>query len=137
MIKALDYLHEYSRIILSNSSCSNVLIVSDSLSVLQAISTPPYNRNISAFVIKIRVILQELQHERNTRIAFVWVPAHQGIPGNKVADGAAKQTCISQYTYKFEAISENLSWQLAQATVAIQQDPVRNTKVFLFGPKRP
>ena len=39
------------------------------------------------------------------------VSAHRDIPGNEVA---AKQARISLYAYKFEAISENLFWQLAQ-----------------------
>ena len=69
------------------SSHTSFLIVSDSLSALQAIST----RKIShPFLAEFHDLHSELVNE-GREMVFLWVPSHMGIRGNDIVDRAAKE----------------------------------------------
>ena len=69
------------------SKRSSFVIVSDSLSALQAIST----RKIShPFLAEIHDLHSDLVFD-GKEIVFLWVPSHVGIQGNEIVDRAAKE----------------------------------------------
>lgn len=75
-----------------NQEQTSVLILSDSLSALQALSSPN-QRNPQ--IIKTQEILYDIQYSSN--INFSWVRAHSGEVGNEEADRLAKEaTSLSQ-----------------------------------------
>ncbi|PVD32035.1 hypothetical protein C0Q70_07461 [Pomacea canaliculata] len=75
------------------SSEHNFLIISDSLSALQALIS---NESDHPLVVKIHKIHAALI-ERNKDICLYLAPCHSGIPGNVRADQAAKAACQSLF----------------------------------------
>lgn len=69
-------------------NCKYFLIVSDSLSMITAISnlTVAYKSNYILYFIK-QIIYQH--YLERIQIAFLWVPSHRGITGNEMADKTA------------------------------------------------
>nr|CAI5855085.1 unnamed protein product [Callosobruchus analis] len=68
-------------------SVRNIVIVSDSLSALTSL------RNLSVNDPLVQLILGSLKvlEESGKNVIFVWVPEHCGVPGNGLADRAARQ----------------------------------------------
>ena len=73
---ALDYMEE--------ANLSNVIIFSDSLSVLQSINYSKIDNSV------IQDIILRLHNMSHKQIIFCWLPSHVGITGNEKADKAAK-----------------------------------------------
>jgi ribonuclease HI len=71
---------------LRDSVCDGVLIISDSLSALDAIQNMDFRHPI---VIKILALYTELSSFKD--IVFMWCPSHVGIRGNERADSLAKE----------------------------------------------
>jgi len=80
---AFDYIQEISH---DTYAHNNIIIVSDLLSALVAISAPQYGKNIFVNIIKIRYALQRLLQARNSRAVLAWISAHKGICGNEMVD---------------------------------------------------
>ncbi|XP_018360563.1 PREDICTED: uncharacterized protein LOC108759566 [Trachymyrmex cornetzi] len=80
-------------VIALDAGSTRVIIFSDSRSVLEAISSA---RIISGNYIihRIKQTLLKLESE-GIDCQLYWIPAHKGIPGNEVADRAAKEACSS------------------------------------------
>ena len=68
------------------SNSTHSLIISDSLSALQSISSRKITHPI---LVEIHSLLSELASLWKT-VAFMWVPSHVGIRGNALVDKAAK-----------------------------------------------
>ena len=73
--------------IIKQSTNRQFLILSDSLSCLQAIE----NRNLqNPLIVNILESLHQQLTQDSKLVTFVWVPSHIGIPGNDLADATAK-----------------------------------------------
>jgi len=77
-----------------NSADSKFVIFSDSLSAIESIKN---NKNKNALNIKINQILGSI-HDKS--IVFEWVPSHCKIPGNELADKAAKDATEERYIHR-------------------------------------
>ena len=106
----LDYIEE--------ANLSNIIIFSDSLSVLQSINNSKDNTVIQDIILR----LHNMSHRQ---IIFCWLPSRVGIRGNEKADKAAKSALSLQpsnlklpYTDFKPAINKYLfnKWQLVWDT---------------------
>merc|ERR1712055_429535 len=77
-----------------NSADSKFVIFSDSLSAIESIKN---NKNKNALNIKINQILGSIYDKS---IVFEWVPSHCSIPGNELADKAAKEATEERYIHR-------------------------------------
>lgn len=101
---------------IKSSPFKKFVIFTDSLSLIQSIEMENQKNSI---VLSIFKILDEI-FKQNKRVVFCWVPSHCGIPGNELADKAAKQALNQEitpisipYTDKFPHIKLYLrqTWQ--------------------------
>merc|ERR1711895_406326 len=86
ILKSLRYVN--------NSADSKFVIFCDSLSAIESIKN---NKNKNALNIKINQILGGI-HDKS--IVFEWVPSHCNIPGNELADKAAKEATEERYIHR-------------------------------------
>ena len=103
---------------LDNLISLNVVILSDSLSALQAISSYKYEQSL---VLEILYLLKHLERKR-IHVYFEWIPSHIGLHGNEIVDQlankATKRKCIDfdipknrkehEHDNKYECIQD---WQ--------------------------
>jgi len=96
----------------------NVLIISDSRSVLMAVHSYPKS-NTHALILTIKSHIQELQAS-GFNVKLLWVPSHMGIEGNDRADKIAAtfetESSYSQAMYSrdlkaFDKASQISKWQ--------------------------
>ncbi|KAA5616567.1 hypothetical protein F3H11_34720, partial [Pseudomonas aeruginosa] len=76
------------------NSCTNFLIITDSLSLLESLSNISVNYKTNYVLYIIKELLYKYHH-KNVNIAFMWVPSHRGITGNEKADKAAREAINS------------------------------------------
>ncbi|XP_026825372.1 uncharacterized protein LOC113561927 [Ooceraea biroi] len=69
---------------------NNIIVFTDSRSVLQALMNNHLNVYQNKYVIEIKKLYSKFKDIYNVRIIFVWIPAHFGITGNELADYLAK-----------------------------------------------
>lgn len=68
---------------------TKILIFTDNQASIQAISNPG-NQSSQSILVNIITAIDSLRDQRK-EVEFYWIPAHQGIEGNELADSAAKQ----------------------------------------------
>lgn len=83
------------------------LVVTDSLSVLQALKTFPNNRS-HPIIYKIRSVALDLK-KNGYIVRFLWVPSHFGIIGNEIADSVASNFVDQDVGDSFTTFSRDLS----------------------------
>lgn len=80
----------------------NALIITDSLSALQALAKFPFkSKNIYPPIIQIRNLINKCI-VKGLEIIFIWIPSHRGIVGNEKADVLANSAieCGDIFPYK-------------------------------------
>lgn len=77
-----------------NQNYAQILIISDSKSILQAIERNNWNKQSGKLVIDIAQEIIECSR-RNKLISFLWIKAHAGILYNETVDQLAKEAAIS------------------------------------------
>ncbi|XP_070529361.1 uncharacterized protein [Cardiocondyla obscurior] len=83
----------------------DIIIFTDSLSVLEALRNNKLGSNINEFIIHIRVRYLELLRESSRsqkKIILAWIPAHKGIYGNEIADTQAKEATSEEHSQLFK-----------------------------------
>lgn len=75
------------KLVICHQIC-NAIILSDSKSALQSISTKSTSHD-SAFLIETRMLA--INGMQNFNLQFIWIPGHKNIEGNEVADRLAKE----------------------------------------------
>ncbi|XP_055939430.1 uncharacterized protein LOC129969047 [Argiope bruennichi] len=73
--------------LISASSNRTFCIYTDSISALRSLDN--FNNLMHPVAMEILILLRDLE-KRGAKISFCWVPSHVGIPGNEMADIAAK-----------------------------------------------
>ena len=68
---------------------TTILIFTHNQASIQAISNPG-NQSCQSILVNIVTTIDSLR-DQGKEVEFYWIPAHQGIEGNEVADSAAKQ----------------------------------------------
>jgi len=121
-------------IITSSNSTNSHIIISDSLSALNAISNPyPKNELIQH--------IQKLIYEIYTPTCFMWVPSHIGISGNEKADTSAYEATLSPLSIQintsssfetFNIIHQKIidEWQHFWENLPLS-NKLRNVKLFV------
>ena len=72
------------------NNIKGVIVCSDSLSAL--VSLQSFSSHCRADIVyEIYETLYRLHHSQ-TKVRFMWIPAHRGIEGNEMADSLAKQS---------------------------------------------
>nr|CAI5829665.1 unnamed protein product [Callosobruchus analis] len=77
------------------TSTHDFLIVSDSLSALSGLLDRKSRDPLALMCVALLKTLEDLGKSIN----FIWVPSHSGIPGNDLADAAAKLAASSEHLY--------------------------------------
>lgn len=80
ILKVLEY-------VVSEPLLANVVILSDSQSVLKSLNNPSLRRNLIITRILSQVSILSAQ---NRRVDFIWIKGHSGLHGNELADAAAR-----------------------------------------------
>jgi len=111
------------------------LICSDSLSSLESLSNCNTRNEL---VRRLRIKLHEMTN-KGFRVTLCWVPSHCGIPGNELADQAAKNAATRPpefvpvpYTDWYPAI-ENKTWQI---WAVLWSDEIRHLKEVIKEPRK-
>ncbi|KAL6418068.1 hypothetical protein ACFW04_012364 [Cataglyphis niger] len=81
---------------ISTLNFPKAIIFSDSLSVLNSLSSLYYRGNSHPAVYKIKYVLHSF-NKSGRRVGFCWIPAHRGIPGNERADAATKESLLPDF----------------------------------------
>lgn len=69
---------------------SDILILTDSKSLLMALDNNSQRYNLNYIIYNIRKIVYEISQLTGKIINFLWVPSHCGITGNEIVDCAAR-----------------------------------------------
>ncbi|XP_048480427.1 uncharacterized protein LOC125489246 [Plutella xylostella] len=80
---ALEYIEA------TNLNFNKWLIISDSMSVLMALSNPSYSSGTNYIIYNIRQIYSRLWLNQDREIRFIWTPSHIDVSGNDLADKLA------------------------------------------------
>lgn len=72
----------------NNPSLKRILILTDSLSVIQAIQNLKFNYKTNYLLYAIKSLIISLE-DSDTHISLMWIPSHKGITGNEIADKVA------------------------------------------------
>ena len=94
----------------SNLSHNQLLVASDPLSSLLAMTEPSYDRNICPTILN---LLQRPLHSLDIRKSFMWIPNHSGIVNNERVNKAARAACSLQSIKKYPLINPNFFSSIA------------------------
>lgn len=113
-------IYEAIKYTIFNNIGYNTIIITDSLSSIQAIQQP-YSSNY---------IVQDIQQELNRvgpQIKFLWVPSHKGIYGNELADQYAKESLADPISEIYTPLN-NLKSYAKRRNIEMWQEIWKDTK---------
>lgn len=91
---ALEYIEA------TNLNFKKWLIISDSMSVLMALSNPSYSSGTNYIIYNIRQIYSRLWLNQDREIRFIWTPSHIDVSGNDLADKLASSIVKNPYIHQ-------------------------------------
>ncbi|CAH0730421.1 unnamed protein product, partial [Brenthis ino] len=103
---------------------SNIAIISDSLSGLNAIAD---SSNTNQLIVKIHDDIKAIREEKG-KVIFCWVKSHTGIAGNEAADTSAKSAAASHQPLTFDRFPLSyVKHRLAKETEVEANEIYRNS----------
>lgn len=94
----------------------DIIILTDSQSVLQAVNNYQMNVYNNRYITEIRNIYFKLSKEMGNKIMLIWIPAHQGIRGNELADKIAKEATEEKESIEIEIPIKDLTKNFKKET---------------------
>ena len=77
----------------NNENCSNIVVFTDSKSVLQALEN---KKNLNHTIEKLKFTIDDIISTFSVQITLQWIPSHCDLPGNEAADRLAKKGTIKE-----------------------------------------
>ncbi|XP_071653413.1 uncharacterized protein [Temnothorax longispinosus] len=103
---------------------TDIVILSDCKSVLQAIQNNHLNVHKNKYITGARILIYELETIHNKNIILVWILAHVGIEENEAEDGLAKEAASEEGDPSIEIPVGNLiaavrreTWDATQLSI--------------------
>lgn len=122
-------------------SPSPILVISDSLSAISAITNPVFKKKFCPITLHIRNSLQYLLNFLGSPVNFLWVPSHSGITGNEFADhlaGSVSESTPTKATISLhDVISENKKLLFNQWNSSYKSMSNPNSFFFQLQPEIP
>ena len=104
-----------SLILIQDTGYFKAVIFFDSKSVLEFIGS---NRLINSNYIIHWKRLLAISCSRGIKVTLVWIPAHRGIPGNEIANKAAKEATLEGRRDNFKLPTSNLILEASKRSVS-------------------
>lgn len=99
------------QLMINKENGKDIIIYSDALSVIQAVTNNNLSVYINVYILEIRKKYFELKNKEyrvGKKIVLCWVPAHIGVEGNEIADQLVKKATTEEHTQDMEVPLENL-----------------------------
>ena len=106
IVMALSYCNDYPQ------DLSDIVILSDSKSALQAIDSKSKNRREMS--LEIELLVHQLKLKGHS-VSFQWIPSHCGVKGNEIVDRAAKDSAL------LPSVTNNVQFTVSEISCKLKQ----------------
>lgn len=118
---ALEHIHTKQE----GNWTNEIIILSDSKSVLQALSKNKIDAYTNKYILEIKYWYNKIKTEFRKNITFIWIPAHKGIEGNEIADKIAKEATEEKEHGEIEVPISDLKSLFKKETWIMTQNTIK------------